>query len=137
MGTYTEFHFNAELKPNIDKNIIEVLNFMLWESKVFPKQLPKHELFTIKDSRWKTMLVADSSYFSAATYSTLHFDSISESFFLCIRTNFKNYNNEIKLFIGWIAPYLQEFKGDFLGFYRHENDKVPTLIYMPEGEEKE
>ena len=129
MGMYTEFHFNAELKQDVDNNIIATLKYMLIEAELAPKTLPKHELFKNPKNRWRFMLITDSYYFDADTHSTLRYDKIEKAYFLCIRSNFKNYNNEINLFISWITPYLEKFKGDFLGFYRYENTETPTLIY--------
>lgn len=126
MGMYTELHFNSELKKNVSQNIINVLQFMI-DNEDKPQSLPDHPLFST--SRWYSMLRTDSYYFDADTHSTLRFDSISESYFLCIRCNLKNYNREIQKFVDWIMPYLAKHNNDFLGFYRYEEDETPTLIY--------
>ena len=76
------------------------------------------------------MLRMDSYYFSADTNSTLRFDDISNAYYLCIRTNLKNYDNEITEFIDWIKPYLNKLDGDFLGFSRYEETEIPNLIYQ-------
>lgn len=79
------------------------------------------------------MLCMDSYYFDADTISTLRFDDIGNSFYLCIRTNLKNYDSEIEHFIDWIMPYLDKYEtGQFLGFYRYEEDEQPTLIFYKE-----
>lgn len=75
------------------------------------------------------MLRCDSYYFDADTHSTLRFDDISDSYYLCIRTNLKNYGQEIRHFVDWIMPYLDKFEGEFLGFSRYEETEEPTLIY--------
>jgi len=75
------------------------------------------------------MLHCDSYYFDADTHSTLRYDDIIGSYFLCIRSNFKNYDDEIQSFIDWIRPYINKSEGDFLGFWRYEEDEEPTLIY--------
>jgi len=126
MGIYTEFHFNVELKPNTPSGVIDILNYMLGNTKEQP-QLTTHPLF--KTERWKFMLIMDSYYFPADTHSTLRFDGIGKCYYLCIRCNLKNYDNEIDLFVEWITPYLAEPKGAFLGFKRHEENNEPTLIY--------
>lgn len=127
MGMYTEFHFNVKLKANTPKEIISILNYALNNKKVFIT-LPEHEFFDT--SRWRSMLRSDSSYFNSDTNSTLRQDKIDKVYFLCIRCNLKNYDNEIELFIAWIKPYLNESEGNFLGFSRYEETQIPTLIYM-------
>jgi hypothetical protein len=127
MGMYTELHFNSELKKDTPKEVIELLKFMVGEGKE-SGNLPDDPLF--KSERWKFMLQCDSYYFDADTHSTLRLDDISGSYYLCIRCNLKNYDSEIKKFIEWIKPYLNKTKGEFLGFYRYEEDETPTLIYF-------
>ncbi len=130
MGMYTEFHFNVELKKDIPQEVINILNFMLNKKEALSPQLPDHPLF--QTHRWRVMLRCDSYYFPADTHSTLRFDDIGKSYYLCIRCNLKNYDNEIEKFIDWIMPYLSHFSGDFLGFYRYEETEQPTLIFMKE-----
>lgn len=130
MGMYTELHFNAELAKNVPEPVIEVLKYMVGDIEQKPGVLPEHELFA-NGTRWRGMLRTDSYYFDADTHSTLRFDEIGGQYYLCIRTNLKNYGSEIEKFIDWIAPYLDEHinNGDFLGFYRYEENNEPTLIY--------
>lgn len=126
MGMYAELHFNSELKKNIPQNVLETLQYMI-DHENEPKDLPEHELF--KCDRWTMLFTCDSYYFDADTHSTLRFDEISNAYYLCIRANLKNYDSEIEKFIDWIMPYLEKFEGDFLGFYRYEENEQPTLIY--------
>jgi len=128
MGMYTEIHFNSELKPDTPEDVINILKYMVGDLDDKPVSKPNHELFG--DTRWRFMLQCDSYYFDADTHSTIRFDSISNSYYLCVRSNFKNYGNEIELFVEWIKPYLNKTEGDFLGFSRYEETEEPTLIYM-------
>jgi len=129
MGMYTEFHFNVELKKNVPQEIINILNFMLNNEGKPPQfTVPDHPLFLT--DRWHWMLTSDSYYFDADTHSTLRFDDIGKCYYLCIRCNLKNYNNEIEKFVSWITSYLRKYTGDFLGFSRYENTEQPTLIFM-------
>lgn len=125
MGMYTEIHFNSELKKDTPKEVVEVLKYMVEDCEK-PLELPDHELF--KSERWEILFKCDSYYFDADTHSTLRFDEISGSYYLCVRSNLKNYDSEIEKFIDWIDPYLDKFDGDFLGFYRYEETEEPTLI---------
>lgn len=127
MGMYTELHFNSELNKDTPPEVIEVLQYMMGQMAVQPAPLPAADLFTTE--RWTFMLRCDSYYFDADTHSTLRFDDISKQFYLCVRCNVKNYDDEIKHFIAWVMPYLDKQPGDFLGFYRYEENETPTLIH--------
>jgi hypothetical protein len=126
MGMYTEFHYNTELKRNVPESVIEILRYMLGETETKPK-LPEYELFG--HTRWESMLQTDSYYFDADTHSTLRYDDVSNSYYLCVRCNLKNYGCEIELFTEWMRPYIDKREGDFLGFSRHESSETPDLIY--------
>jgi len=127
MGMYTELHFNAELKKDTPQAVIEILKFMIGEIDEQPP-VPYHSLFE-KTQRWPWMLRSDSYYFDADTHSTLRYDN-QESYYLCIRCNLKNYDDEIEKFIDWVMPYLDKDEGEFLGFSRYEETQHPTLIFM-------
>ena len=127
MGMYTELNFNSELKENTPQDIIDILKYMVGDLAQQPIVNDTVGLFD--DTRWAVMLQTDSYYFDADTHSTLRYDDISLTYYLCIQCNLKNYNSEIEEFIIWIKPYLNKQEGDFLGHYRYEEEK-PTLIYM-------
>lgn len=127
MGMYTELHFNAELRRDVPADVLAVLRFMV-DGGDMPG-LPDHPLF--KAPRWRLLFTCDSYYFDADTHSTLRFDEISNTHYLCIRANLKNYDGEIDKFVAWITPYLDKHDGDFLGFKRYEEDEWPTLIHHP------
>lgn len=126
MGMYTEIHFNSEMRDDIPTEVVGVLKYMVGEIDM-PKVLPEHDFFQC--GRWAMLFRCDSYYFDADTHSELRWDEISESYYLCVRSNLKNYDSEIEKFIDWIDPYLAKYSGDFLGFYRYEETEVPTLIY--------
>lgn len=131
MGMYTELHFNVELKEDVPPEVVAVLKYMLnRESNAVEPPLPDHPLFQC--FRWRGMLQCDSYYFRADTHSTLRFDDIGRSYYLCIRCNLKNYDDEIEKFVDWIMPYIDAIDGDFLGFSRYEETEVPTLLYYKE-----
>jgi hypothetical protein len=135
MGMYTEFHFNVKLVNDLPKKVESILKYMIGDfsgEDIFPSDLPNHKLFSTP--RWQVMLRGDSYYFAADTISVLRYDDIANSYFLCVRCNFKNYDSEIELFLDWIHPYIEMDSGEFLGFYRYEMDKIPTLIYHEKDE---
>lgn len=129
MGMYTEIHFNAKLKKDVPQDVVDILKYMVGDNKRQPRSLPDHVLFQC--DRWKLLFCCDSYYFDADTHSTLRFDDIAGSYYLCVRSNLKNYDSEIQKFIDWIPQYLENEPGAFLGFYRYEEHNEPTLIYMP------
>jgi hypothetical protein len=77
--------------------------------------------------------VCDSYYFEADTHSTL-VPYPSGGCGLSITSNFKNYNNELHLFLDWIMPYVSAMPGTWLGYHMYECDEQPTLIFYPADE---
>ncbi|MCA1800256.1 MAG: hypothetical protein LC650_03090, partial [Actinobacteria bacterium] len=61
------------------------------------------------------------------TSSSLNYDDIG-GWFLTIRCNLKDYDDEIEKFIDWITPYTDST--GFVGYKRYEQDEEPTLIYL-------
>jgi hypothetical protein len=128
MGTYTEFHFNVRLCEDTPKRIINLLKDMIYGDREYKEiKTPSHPLFT-NSQRWYGMLTCDSYYFAADTISTLRFDDLAKQYFLCIRCNLKNYDDEIENFIDWIDPYVEAKSRSFLGFSRPENSEEPIII---------
>jgi hypothetical protein len=126
MGMYTELFISTRIKD--DPNIISVLRNMLGmdESEPAPK-LPNHPLFLT--DRWHSMLVCSSHYFVPASMHRFEYNTIGKYWVLISRSDFKNYDNEINLFIDWIRPYLDVYTGEMIGYYRYEEDKEPTILY--------
>jgi len=129
MGMYTELHYNVALKQPVPDEVVTLLRYMLGDIEEV-EEVPFHRLFAT--SRWDYMLRCDSYYFDADTNSTLRYDDIHGGYYLCIRCNLKNYDDEIKLFIDWVSPYVDALPGDFLGFFRYEESLEPTLIHHKE-----
>lgn len=124
MGMYTELVLGVELRAETPDNVIDILRYMISESDVKP-ELPSHELF--ETDRWPIMLTCDSYYFDGLPHAALEFDDIGEAYYLTVRSNFKNYGNEVEKFMDFIQPYL-DTRG-FLGYTIYEEDGDPTLIY--------
>lgn len=127
MGMYTEFHFNVELRKDVPGEVVDALVAMLNFPAGKNISPPAHDLFSA--DRWMYMLTCDSYYFRADTHSTLRLDESTDTYFLCVRANLKNYGSEIEKFVDWITPYVRAHDGDFLGFSRHEETEVPTLHF--------
>ena len=126
MGMYTELVLGVNLRSDTPENIINILNYMLSGISDSTKpEITDHPLFSTE--RWPIMLVCDSYYFDGRTDSSMERDTVSKRYELNVRTNFKNYNNEVDLFLDFIRPYL--YTDGFLGYMRYEDDDDPTLIY--------
>ena len=128
MGMYTELSIDAEIVN--DKEVIHKLQFMLGDSDEDIKI--NHPLFNTE--RWEYMLRCDSYYFDSQTDSKLYKDNLYEDapmYFLHILCNFKNYDNEINLFLDWLCPYI--ITEGFLGHTRYEENYDPTFIYKENG----
>ena len=121
MGMYTELVLGIELDH--DRATIQKLNYMLNETNY---DISIDDPF-FKTPRWTYMLYSDSYYFDGQTDSKLIYDSIANTYYLNVRCNLKNYDNEIELFLNWIGPHI--VTDGFLGYMRYEEDKNPTLIY--------
>jgi len=132
MGMYTELRMAVELKEHTPDEIINILNYMVGNHKDDPKhsEYMEHDLF--KCDRWHFMLRCDSYYFDTETNSTLKFDRITNTYFLNIQCNFKNYENELNLFLDWIVPHIEPTHGKFIGHEMYEEDVIPTLLFYPE-----
>jgi len=130
---YTELVCAFELKRDTPESVITILTYMCEgkgkELREF-MTLPNHELF--KTARWEYMLNSDSYYFDGRTNSIIRYDDISRSYFVTIRCNLKNYDSEIQKFIDWIKPYIYGAgrRDKFIGYYRCEENRDPTLIYI-------
>lgn len=131
MGMYTALHFNADIWQAPDL-VVDTLKSMTGQGPL-PVQLPRHPLFA-PDNRWEYMLQCDSYYFQADTHSIVY-PFPSKGYGISITCNFKNYNNEIDLFLDWIMPYVEAEPGKWLGYHMYENDDVPTLIFYPGKDE--
>jgi hypothetical protein len=124
MGMYTELVCAFELKENTPNQIINTLEYMTGQLDEI-ENIPSHELF--KCERWRFMLQSDSYYFDGDTHSTIRKDLFG-SWYVTIRCNLKNYDNEIEKFIDWIKPY--SCSTGFIGYKRCEKAEEPDLIFI-------
>jgi hypothetical protein len=126
MGMYTAFHLTVELKPNTPQEVIETLRCMV-NGGALVDGAPVHPLFG--DTRWRFMLQCDSYYFPAETHSVLVHGRTARTYFLTVLCNFRNYGNEIALFLDWLKPYICEGR-DWIGYHWYEEADEPVSIYL-------
>lgn len=53
----------------------------------------------------------------------------SDRLFVFLRTEIKNYDQEIEKFLEWVKLYIDPIY-DCIGWYWYEEDSEPTLLYM-------
>ena len=128
MGNYTELVLGVELTS--EPTVIDTLKRMLDNNAKNKVVTINHPLFST--TRWAYMLLGDSYYFDGQTDSKLVYDTTSKSYYLNVRCNLKNYDDEIGKFLDWLCPYIKT--EGFLGYSRYECDADPTLIYKEGGE---
>ncbi|MFA5760512.1 MAG: hypothetical protein WC877_01965 [Dehalococcoidales bacterium] len=143
MGMYTEIIFGCSLKKDTPLNVINVMQFMTDpsdfkdESKI-TGGLPDHKFFNTP--RWKWMFHCSSYYFGVnESSSKMWYDDISKDYRISVRSNLKNYDDEIELFLEWIHPYVNHGTGynNLYAIVTYEESEVPTLYYKPYAEDKE
>lgn len=121
----TEFYLNVQLKKDIPHDIVNILLYMLKNDECYgmtpePK-LPDHPFF--KTSNWEFIFYHD---FISEEQSFLTLENVC---FLHVYGNFKNYDNEIHLFIDWISPYLIKVWYP-IGWYKSEQTDQYIEIYQ-------
>ncbi|MFS0657480.1 hypothetical protein AB1L07_02480 [Niallia alba] len=136
MGMYTELVCAFELKGDTPKQVLRTLCYMTGDENEEILDLygiPTHPLF-LDGNRWRFMLQCDSYYFDGETNSKLTTDLLipeKPSYYLTVRCNLKNYNDEIEKFIDWLKPHIAtDHEHQFIGYKRYETDNEPTLIYV-------
>lgn len=129
MGMYTQLNIGLELKKALPSDVKHILEYMVGEPFAEqPKELPDHALF--KTERWRFMLRCSSYYHTARSVAIFCFDEIGNSHYLTVISSFKNYNNEIALFLDWIKQYLVENHEYYIGTMWYEKDDAPTAIFL-------
>lgn len=115
MGMYTEINVCFDLIKDTPKNVTDILHYLI-DGNDEPSELPNHEFF--KCDRWCLVACCDSYYFDGTTNSKIVFDYTSMRYKVNIRSNLKNYDNEIDKFLHWLAPYV--YTEGFIGYIRYE-----------------
>lgn len=133
MGMYTEICLNVRLEENTPSEVINLLSRMVngpWlrnERGYVEIPVPDHPFFQCP--RWRMVLTCSSHYFVPFSHSTMRFDEIADTWFLCARADLKNYDSEIEQFFNWLQPYIDAPVGEFIGYSRYEESNVPTLYF--------
>jgi len=133
VGMYTKLHCNIKIKKAANE-CIEILKYMLGQKEKIDFEIPKHDFFK-EESRWDFMLKCCSCYFTDSQNSNLK--EGYDGYILHCDCDFKNYENEIELFLDWISQYGNYNNYyEFIGYEIYEENKYPNLIYMKENKFK-
>lgn len=125
---YTEIYVNVDLKKETPDEIIEVLKAMCDMEESNKKVLEPYP------DRW-ICLFSNMSYYTPSTRCrSLTYDGITERWSLLGKGDIKNYGLEIEEFFEWIIPYVDGYPGDFIGYHRYEEQRVPTLVFLPDND---
>lgn len=124
MGTYTELVLKARVKECLPPDVENVLQILFNHVCEDIPTVPNHPFFAC--SRWDHIGHVNSFYHIPWTNSKYAHNRIFS------RSDLKNYHKEIELFIDWLTPYLDIEDGTCIGWYWHEDQKVPTLLIPKE-----
>jgi len=122
MGMYTEIYVNADLKKETPSEVIDVISAMCDKNH-------EAECLIDKPSRWAYLFNNGSYYLPLTECGNLTSDSIAGQYSLLAKGDIKNYNGEIEQFFEFIKPWCE---GEFIGYYRYEEDIEPVLVYTDE-----
>jgi hypothetical protein len=125
MGVYTEVYVNIDLREDTPPEVIQVLCAMCGEGGD-----EASDILSTRPGRWRA-LFSDGSYYTPLTCcAKLTFDRQSRRYSLLGKGDIKNYEDEIGQFFRWIMPYVDGNEGDFIGYHRHEENQLPTLVVL-------
>lgn len=131
MGNYTEIILGFSFKKDTPKEIINVIKYMLnVKPDNKPKELPNHLFFSTP--RWDSLFMSDSAYFPCY-HASFYKSEFNNSLVLDVRSNLKDYDDEIGLFCDWIKPYVESGSGNndiyCMSIYEDSNE---VIIYSKE-----
>lgn len=122
MGMFTEIYVNADLKENTPKEVLAVLN-AICEKDIGAAVLEGYPY------RWRALFSNGSVYVPSTSVGSLTFGKYTERWSLLGKGDIKNYEGEIEAFFEFIKPWCDD---EFVGYYRFEEDREPTLVYTDE-----
>ena len=137
MGMFTKINIILKIKNDAPLNVKTILMNMFDGADLTELEelidLPDHDFFKVGSRVWFPNS-GGSYYFTGTANSAIKFRSVDNQMVLHIDTDFKNYADEIKHFLDWIAPYVDADENEFLGYSRYEEDYNPTLYFFKNKE---
>jgi hypothetical protein len=126
MGMYTRLTFWADFTE--DSPAVPVIQSLM-EPWKHGGSFPDHPFFGLPHAQ---SVLTCSSYYHRTGETQFVYDDIAHRWWLNADSSLKNYADEIRQFLSWVAPYDVGDSG-FRGFYIYEEDENPTLIYRADG----
>lgn len=121
MGMYKELIFGASLKADTPVSVIETIKYMMGED-IVPSSLEFNGRFNF---------LGCSSYFAISKpVNKMYKDD--ECWVISSRSNTKNYDSEIEVFLEWIKPYIEGGSGN-MNMYAiviYEDSSEPLIYYL-------
>lgn len=127
MGMYTELVLKCRIKEKPPRQVKEVLHYLFVDRYSDMPERPTHPFF--QTPRWHMIGGSSSFYHHPKATSSMYEVDYSDSIYIFSRSDLKNYDNEIALFLDWIDPYLDNLPGECIGWTWYEEDEQPTLIF--------
>lgn len=137
MGMYTKINIILKLRKDTPKQVEEIVKSMfdgdtVEDMKSKGIELPEHKFFE-DDRRVWFPRSGGSCYFTGTANSAIKYRNVDNKMVLHIDTDFKNYQEEIDLFLDWISHYVDAENNEFLGYSRYEEFYNPTLYFFQNG----
>lgn len=134
MGMYTELYISVEVNAPEDSLVANVLERLFNMREDRTAATPDHPFF--KTPRWGCIGRHSSFYhtpMSTSKVSRCH-PSNRDVLYVTSRSDLKNYDNEINLFLDWLSRHLHSpCEGDYLGHVRYEECELPDLLLWEGG----
>ena len=124
MGMFTELYLRSDLKEDTPKEVIDLLRAMVDGTA---------ETTPFGDGHCPWMLRSCSHYHFPFFYSRMEYVDYLDRWYLFVRCDLKNYEQEIEAFLAWVKPYINANDGEYLGHTRYEEDPLPTHLIYGEG----
>ena len=131
---YTELILGCSLSKDTPKILINSLDYVINHPEDdFPSEEIKN--FVI-DYDLMYLCHSASYYFGVSTpVCMMKYDEISKEWIVSIRSNIKNYEDQIERFLNYIFDYISHGSGyeyNIYAYVQYEEDALPT-IYSKEG----
>lgn len=159
MGMYTEFIFGCALREDTPRICIEALDYVingeekkpryenpitceekLYNDTFIDRILSVEEIENFADFYDLSRLCYSfSGYFGAGENDPcFYYDSVIKAYRISIRSDIKNYENQIDRFLEYIEPYIKSGSGsnDIYAYVLYEENEYPYIYSLKGGKTK-
>ena len=131
---YTEFIFEAELSKDTPKGLIDAFTTVSRKDTGIEVTSNKLEISNFIEKFDLNMLVnCCSAYFPAQqSFFNMYYNKYSDTYGIFIRSDLKNYEQQINEFLEFIKPYIIMGCGsnDIYAYVLYELDERPTIYSL-------